>query len=101
MASSASNELFGVHWPIIQAPMAGQAARPELVAAVSNAGGLGSLGAGYMSPQQIGEAIARVRQLTQRPFNVNLFCVERTLGKLPDARDRFANLLRRHVARAK
>jgi nitronate monooxygenase len=46
-------------YPIIQAPMAGGATTPELVAAVSNAGGLGSLGAGYLSPAEIHEAIKK------------------------------------------
>ncbi len=48
---------LGIESPIIQAPMAGGITTPELVAAVSNAGGLGSLGAGYMSPGNIREAI--------------------------------------------
>ena len=46
---------------------------PELVAAVSNTGALGSLGAGYMSPDAIRSAIKKIKQLTQKPFNVNLF----------------------------
>ncbi len=58
--------------PIVQAPMAG-AVTPELVAAVSNAGGLGSLPVGFTEPAQIGALIARVRALTDRPFAVNLF----------------------------
>ena len=58
--------------PIVQAPMAG-ATSPELVAAVANAGGLGSLPGGYDAPDVIGERIARVRALTDRPFAVNLF----------------------------
>jgi nitronate monooxygenase len=58
---------------IIQGPMGGGPSTPELVAAVSNAGGLGSLGAPYLTPDQITDAIARVRALTDRPFNVNLF----------------------------
>lgn len=41
-------EKLGIQYPIIQAPMAGGATTPELIAAVSNAGGLGSLGAGYI-----------------------------------------------------
>jgi nitronate monooxygenase len=53
--------------------MAGGPATPELVAAVSNAGGLGSLGAAYQRPVEITESIVRVRALTGRPFNVNLF----------------------------
>ena len=53
--------------------MAGGPNTPEMVAAVSNAGGLGSLGAEYLSPAQIEKDITRIRQLTQRPFAVNLF----------------------------
>ncbi|MEA2718786.1 MAG: nitronate monooxygenase [Candidatus Eremiobacteraeota bacterium] len=58
--------------PIVQAPMAG-ATTPQLVAAVSNAGGLGSLPVGYDDPGVIKEKIAQVRALTERPFAVNLF----------------------------
>ena len=64
---------LGIEDPIIQAPMAGGPTTPELVAAVSNAGGLGSLGAAYMTPDQITEAIRQIRSLTDKPFNVNLF----------------------------
>ncbi|MEW9623641.1 NAD(P)H-dependent flavin oxidoreductase [Rhodanobacter geophilus] len=70
MASLA--ERFGIELPLVQAPMAG-ATTPELVAAVSNAGGLGSLGAGYTEPQAILDQAARVRALTDRPFALNLF----------------------------
>jgi nitronate monooxygenase len=64
--------LLEIEHPIIQAPMAGSTT-PALVAAVSNAGGLGSLGAAGMTPDQISDAIAEIRALTDRPFNVNLF----------------------------
>jgi nitronate monooxygenase len=66
-------KLLGIENPIIQGPMGGGPSTPELVAAVSNAGGLGSLGAAYLTPDQIGHAIRRIRALTSRPFNVNLF----------------------------
>jgi len=62
-------------YPIMQAAMGG-ASPPELVAAVSNAGGIGSLAAAYLSPAQIEAAIAQVRSLTVRPFSVNLFVFE-------------------------
>jgi len=71
-----ANELLkklGIEHPIIQGPMGGGPSTPELVAAVSNAGGLGSLGAAYLSPDQIGDTIRRIRALTDRPFQVNLF----------------------------
>lgn len=64
--------LFKIAVPIIQAPMAG-GATPELVAAVSNAGGLGSIASAYDQPDAIREQIRAVRRLTGRPFAVNLF----------------------------
>jgi nitronate monooxygenase len=64
---------LGLTHPIIQAPMAGGPSTPELVAAVSNAGGLGSLGSAYSTPEQITADNKKVRALTQKPFNVNLF----------------------------
>lgn len=59
--------------PIIQAPMAGTSTA-QLAAAVSEAGGLGSLGLGASTPQQARQAIRDTRALTARPFNVNFFC---------------------------
>ena len=73
MAHSTFTTLVGLRHAIVQAPMAGGATTPELVAAVSNAGALGSLGAAYLAPHAIRDAIASVRGLTDRPFNVNLF----------------------------
>jgi len=64
---------LGIEHPIIQAPMGGGGSTPELVAAVSNAGGLGSLACAYLTPPQIAEAIAEVRRRTTKPFGVNLF----------------------------
>lgn len=59
--------------PIVQAPMAGGATTPDLVAAVCEAGGLGTLAAATLSPAQIRDALAAIRQRTARPFAVNLF----------------------------
>ncbi len=70
-------ELLRITLPIIQAPMAGGATTPELVASVSNAGGLGSLGAGYMTPDEIRSIIKKIRQLANKPFAVNLFIPEK------------------------
>ncbi len=67
---------LGLNSPLIQAPMAGGATTPELVAAVSNAGGLGSFAAGYLNAQQITSGIAEIHALTDRPFAVNLFMPE-------------------------
>jgi nitronate monooxygenase len=65
--------MMGVEHAIILAPMAGGTSTAALVAAVSNAGGLGSLGAGYMTPDDIAKAIAEIQQRTDKPFAVNLF----------------------------
>jgi nitronate monooxygenase len=64
---------FGMTIPVVLAPMGGDPSTPELAAAVSNAGGLGSLAAAYLTPERIGQSIAKVRELTKRPFAVNLF----------------------------
>jgi nitronate monooxygenase len=68
-----ATEKLDIEHPVIQAPMAGGVTTPELVAAVSEAGGLGSLGAAYLSPRAMREAVRRTRELTDRPFAVNLF----------------------------
>ncbi|GAA0958527.1 nitronate monooxygenase [Actinocorallia libanotica] len=59
--------------PVVQAPMAGGAATPELVSAVSEARGLGFLAAGYKTAARMRDEIARTRELTSRPFGVNVF----------------------------
>jgi nitronate monooxygenase len=64
---------LGIEHPILQAPMAGGPSTPELCAAVSNAGGLGSFAGGYLAPEAIRDAIRKIRALTSRPFAVNLF----------------------------
>ncbi|MEI3606399.1 nitronate monooxygenase [Pseudogracilibacillus sp. SE30717A] len=69
-------QLLNIKYPIIQAGMAGGVTTPELVAAVSNSGALGNLGAGYMSPEQMQETIKKIKQVTDKPFGVNLFIPE-------------------------
>lgn len=64
---------LGLHYPIIQAPMAG-ISTPALAVAVSDAGGLGSLGLGVNSVEQARELIIQTQALTSKPLNVNLFC---------------------------
>ncbi|KAB7850211.1 nitronate monooxygenase [Streptomyces mobaraensis] len=59
--------------PIVQAPMAGGGSCPPLAAAVSEAGGLGFLAAGYKTPAAMYEEIKQLRARTSRPFGVNLF----------------------------
>ncbi len=75
---------IGVEYPVFQAPMAGGPSTPELAAAVSNAGGLGSLGAGYVSADALREAIRATRALTSRPFCVNVFAPEAPAAPSPD-----------------
>jgi nitronate monooxygenase len=65
--------LLKIEYPIIQAPMAGGITTSKLVAEVSNAGGLGMVGAGYMTPIQIREQVNEIKQLTMEPFGINLF----------------------------
>jgi nitronate monooxygenase len=62
-----------VRWPIIGAPMAGGPSTPALAAAVSEAGGMGFLAAGYRTGEAMSAEIAAVRRLTSAPFGVNLF----------------------------
>src|SRR4051794_24240162 len=64
---------LGIELPIIQAPMAGISTL-ELAAAVSNAGGLGSIGVGGVDAETTRQMIAAFRASTNRPFNVNVFC---------------------------
>lgn len=65
-------KLLGIRYPIIQAGMAGQTT-PELVAAVSNAGGLGILGATRMTPDKLLDAVRKIKMLTAKPYGVNLW----------------------------
>ncbi|MGQ9371276.1 NAD(P)H-dependent flavin oxidoreductase [Azospirillum sp. ST 5-10] len=65
--------LFGIALPIVQAPMAG-ATTPEMVVAVSEAGGLGSLPSAQYSVAQLRDALDVVRSATAKPINLNFFC---------------------------
>jgi nitronate monooxygenase len=66
-------DLFGIELPIIQAPMAGSVGS-EMVIAVSEAGGLGSLPCAMLSPEQMRNELGIIRQRTSRPINLNFFC---------------------------
>jgi nitronate monooxygenase len=79
--------------PIVQAPLAGGPSTPELAAAVSNAGGLGFVAAGYRPVDALASDIIATRALTSRPFGVNLFAP----GGAPANREtvgRFADRIR-------
>jgi nitronate monooxygenase len=65
-------DLLEIEHPLIQAPMAGPT-NPQIVAAVSEAGGLGGLGASGKSLDDLRVTIREIKSLTDRPFNVNLF----------------------------
>ncbi|MCI2255301.1 nitronate monooxygenase [Domibacillus sp. PGB-M46] len=73
MLQNEMTKRFNIQYPIIQAPMAGGITTSKLVAEVSNTGGLGMIGAGYMTPVQTREQIRETKQLTPNPFGVNLF----------------------------
>jgi nitronate monooxygenase len=73
MLSNEMTKLLKIKYPIIQAPMAGGVTTSKLVAEVSNSGGLGMIGAGYMTPVQLREQVREIKELTSNPFGVNLF----------------------------
>lgn len=72
------SELLGTELPVIQAPMAGVQGS-EMAAAVSNAGGLGSLPCGMLTAETLRDELEKIVSVTSKPFNVNFFC-----HKLPD-----------------
>ena len=76
-------ELLGIDYPIIQGGMA-WVADANLAAAVSNAGGLGLIAAGSMSPEALRQEIARARQLTDRPFGVNIMLMSPFAAELAE-----------------
>lgn len=71
MLTTAVTRLLGIEYPIIQGGMA-WIAQAELAAAVSEAGGLGLIGAGNMTAEDVKAEILRTRQLTKKPFGVNV-----------------------------
>ncbi|MFK8268038.1 NAD(P)H-dependent flavin oxidoreductase [Capnocytophaga cynodegmi] len=74
-------ELFGIKYPIIQGGMV-WASGWRLVSAVSNAGGLGLLGAGSMYPEVLREHIQKCRKATDKPFGVNIPIMYPDIDKL-------------------
>ena len=66
-------ELLGIKYPILQGPMGAGFSTPGLLAAVSNAGGLGSLGAYTLTPEEILEADKNIKAVTNKPYNINLW----------------------------
>jgi nitronate monooxygenase len=66
-------ELFGIDFPIIQAPLA-RVQGSALAIAVCRAGGLGSLPCAMLAPEVIRQEVAAIRGATDRPYNLNFFC---------------------------
>ena len=71
MISTKITKLLNIKYPIIQGGMAG-VSDSSLVSAVSNAGGLGVIGSGFLSSAWLKEEIEKTKQLTKKPFGVNL-----------------------------
>ncbi|MCE7062281.1 nitronate monooxygenase family protein [Dyadobacter sp. CY343] len=85
--------LLGIKYPILLGPMGGGFSSPELLAAVSNAGGLGGFGAYTLSPEQILEVDQSIRLLTDKPYNINLW--------VSDVDDRLTNFPEESMSRIK
>lgn len=76
-------EMLGIKYPIIQGAMQ-DVAKAGLVAAVSNAGGLGVLASGQDTPEQVREEIRKVKELTDKPFAVNLMFLNKRAPEIVD-----------------
>ena len=95
--TSRLSDLLKLDHPIIQAPMAGGATTVELVSEASKAGVLGSLGAAYLTPEQIETTAAAIRERTDRPFGINLFAAVPEQPFKGDASRMLALLARYHA----
>ena len=76
-------KLLGIKYPVFQGAMA-QIARHELASAVSNAGGLGIIASGGMSPEQLREEIVNCKKHTDKPFAVNLMLMMHNIDEIID-----------------
>ncbi|WP_153011427.1 NAD(P)H-dependent flavin oxidoreductase [Type-D symbiont of Plautia stali] len=93
-------EALGLQYPIVQAPMAG-VSTPEMAAAVTEAGALGSISVGAATPQQAEAMIAKTQALTRGAINVNVFChapVQRHAAREQAWIERFRELFARYGA---
>ena len=79
----AITQLLGIKYPVFQGAMA-QIARYELASAVSNAGGLGILASGGMSPEELREQIKKCKEQTTKPFAVNLMLMMPNINEIID-----------------
>src|SRR5580658_6523559 len=87
---------LGIEYPIIQGPLGGLSTQ-RLTATVSNFGGLGSFGAHSLAPAAIKDVIAEIRELTTKPFAMNLWVSTEDAGARASGKDEFARSLA-HVA---
>lgn len=76
-------KLLGIKYPVFQGAMA-QIARYQLASAVSNAGGLGIIASGGMSPEQLREEIVNCKKHTDKPFAVNLMLMMHNIDEIID-----------------
>ena len=90
------SSILGVEYPIIQGPLGGLSTQ-RLTATVSNFGGLGSFGAHGLGPSAIGEVIDEIRELTTKPFAMNLWVSMEDESAGASGREEFARSLR-HIA---
>jgi len=83
MIKTKLTDLLGIQYPVFQGAMA-WIADGELAAAVSEAGGLGIIGAGNAPPSWVADQIRRARELTDKPFGVNLALISTYVDELAD-----------------
>jgi nitronate monooxygenase len=83
--STPFSEKLGLRLPLIAAPMAGGPTSPELVAACSAAGALGSFGFAYTQPDDMRKQVAAVRAKTGKPIGINLFVSPQPAPVTPEA----------------
>jgi len=74
-------DILGIRYPIIQGALGGIPGGPQLAAAVSNAGGLGVLASFNLTDRQLRQEVARTRDLTDKPFGLNIFAVNAAFVK--------------------
>ena len=68
-----ASKLLSIDYPIMQESFGGGLSTVDLVATVSNAGGLGGYGAYTLSPQEINEVDKQLKVATDKPYNINLW----------------------------
>ncbi|XZF15697.1 NAD(P)H-dependent flavin oxidoreductase [Chitinophagaceae bacterium MMS25-I14] len=81
-----ASKILGIEYPILQGPFGGNLSSVELVAKVSDAGGLGGYGAYTLSPQEIIEVNQQIKAATAKPYNINLWVSDTDAadGTVPD-----------------